>query len=343
MSVPSASSRPCGSDGFILVAVLWILSALAGLAAIYAAYVNETASILVGRDEDLQAQELAMAGVELAVYQLTAVANSQPSHGRLNFALGNADIAVDYVAENARIDINAAPKPLLSGLFVALGANGATADGFADRIVEWRTPLSPGTQDGEAALYRSAGKGYGPRHGPFQHVNELALLPGLPPPLLECALPFLTVYSGQAGIDVFDAAPEVLSALPGITEDRLRVLLAQRQGVSQDVLKAQLGMAAQYVTIQPSTANRITVEMQFKSNRRVRSEAVVLLMDKDREPYRMLSWRQDMEPPNDIQRPVNSTYACARNRGHADAGSSVHRPRKEVASAPTPRRISFAS
>jgi hypothetical protein len=35
------------SDGFILVAVLWILAALATLAAIYSVYVNETASVLV--------------------------------------------------------------------------------------------------------------------------------------------------------------------------------------------------------------------------------------------------------------------------------------------------------
>ena len=150
--------------------------------------------------------------------------------------------------------------------------------------------------------------------------------------LLECALPYLTVYSGQAAVDVFDAAPEVLSALPGITEDRLQVLLSQRQGVSQDVLKAQLGMAAQYVTLQPSKANRITVTMRFKSNRRVRSEAVVLLIDKDREPYRMLSWRHDIGDPNDMQRPLESHSACARSRGRAEAGPSAHQPRSDVAS-----------
>jgi hypothetical protein len=43
-----------------------------------------------------------------------------------------------------------------------------------------------------------------------------------PPALIDCALPYLTVYSGQAGVNVFGAAPEVLSALPGITPERLR-------------------------------------------------------------------------------------------------------------------------
>jgi general secretion pathway protein K len=172
-----------------------------------------------------------------------------------------------------------APKPLLAGLFTALGVKSEEAEGFADRILSWRTPLTAGASDGEATLYRSAGKNYGPRHGPFQHVDELGLVLGLPTALIDCAMPFLTVYSGQAGIDVFDAAPEVLSALPGISPDRLQILLSQRQGAPQDVLRAQLGMAAQFITARPSKANRITVAVRFDTKRRVRSQAVVLLGD----------------------------------------------------------------
>jgi general secretion pathway protein K len=307
------------SEGFILVAVLWILAALAALAAIYSVYVNETAAALVGHDEGLQAQELALAGVELAVYQLTAVPEAQPSRGNLGFRLGNADVAVDFRSESARIDLNLAPKPLLAGLFNVLGAKNEDADGFADRILSWRTPLTSGASDGEAALYRSAGRNYGPRHGPFQHVNELGLVLGLPPGLVDCAMPYLTVYSGQAGIDVFDAAPEVLSALPGITPDRLQILLSQRQGASQDVIRAQLGMAAQYITMQPSKANRITIAVRFDTNRRVRSQAVVLLPDRDTEPFRMLSWHNEIGEPDESPTASDpSERSCARSRGHAD-------------------------
>ena len=39
------------SKGFILVAVLWIISALAGVAAVYSVYVKETASMMAGQDE----------------------------------------------------------------------------------------------------------------------------------------------------------------------------------------------------------------------------------------------------------------------------------------------------
>jgi general secretion pathway protein K len=296
------------SEGFILVAVLWIISALAGVAAVYSVYVKETASMMAGQDEQLEAQELAISGVELAVYQLTAIPEAQPSRGKLVSRIGNAEVMVEFRAETARIDLNLAPKPVLAGLFVALGVQPDAAEGYADRIVGWRTPLASGANDTEAPLYR--GKTYGPRHGPFEHVNELALLAGFPPALIDCVVPFVTVYSGQAAVDVFDAAPVVLSALPGITPDRVQILLSQRQGVSQDVLRAQLGMAAQYVTVQPSRTNRVTVTIRFKSNRRFFSEAVILLADKDEEPYRMLSWRHDISEPNEALGLLGPAAAC---------------------------------
>jgi general secretion pathway protein K len=312
-------SRREPPEGFILVAVLWILAALATLAGIYSVYVNQTAFAMVAHDEGLQARELALAGVELAVYELTANPEAPPSRGKLGFRLGNAAVAVDFRSESARVALNLAPKPLLAGLFTALGVKSEDAEGFADRVLSWRTPLTAGASDSEATLYRSAGRNYGPRHGPFQHVNELGLVVGLPTAPVDCAIPYLTVYGGQAGINVFDAAPEVLSALPGITPERLQILLSPRQGASQDVLRAQLGMAAQFITMQPSKANRITVAIRFDTNRRVRSQAVVLLPDKDTEPFRMLSWRDDIGEPE--SQPAG--LSCASNRGHAEVQRGI--------------------
>ncbi len=279
------------SDGFILIAVLWILAALAGLAAVYALYVRETAYAFVNHDEHLETQAVALAGVELAAYQLTANPKVRPLSGIFSFRLGKAQVTVEFRSENARIDLNLAPKEVLAGLFAGLGATPAQAENYADRIAAWRTPLTAGAPDNETPLYRSAGKNYGPRHGPFQHVNELGLVLGLPPEFVDHALPFLTVYSGQAEVNVLNAAPEVLAALPGITAERLHVLLSQREAAPQDVLKAQLGTGAQYVTVQASNSNRVTVDVQYGDNGHARSEAVILLIDGLSEPYLMLSWR----------------------------------------------------
>ena len=63
----------------------------------------------------------------------------------------------------------------------------------------------------------------------FPHSNELALVRDLPMSLVERALPFVTVYSGRPQINILDAAPEVIAALPGITREDLNAFLAQRQ------------------------------------------------------------------------------------------------------------------
>lgn len=285
-------SHQQASDGFIVVAVLWILAALATLATTYGVYVKATAFALADYDVRLQAQELAMAGVELAVYRLSENPNARPAQGKFGFRLGNAEVAVDFRSESGRIDLNFAPKQLLAGLFIVLGSEPETAEDFADRIIAWRTP-APTTADSETFLYREAGKSYGPRHGPFQHVNELGLVLGLTPDVVDRALPYLTVYSGQPEVNVLNAAPEVLAALPGVALERIEILLAQREGAPRDILNAQLGPAAQYVTAQSSKANRITVDVRFDTKRRMRSEAVVLLLDDDAAPFRLLLWRDE--------------------------------------------------
>jgi general secretion pathway protein K len=298
--------------------VLWILAALATLAATHAVYVNATAFSLADYDIRLQAQELATAGVELAVYRLTEVPEARPSQGEFEFRLGNAAVTVNFRSENGRIDLNFAPRQLLVGLFTVLGAEREDAEGYADRIIAWRTPATSQAADTEDFLYRTAGKTYGPRRGPFQHVNELGLVAGLPSDLVNRSLPYLTVFSGQQEVNISNAAPEVLAALPGLTPGRIEILLAQRAGVSQDVLNSRLGMAAQYVTARSSKANRITVDVRFETGRRMRSEAVVLLLDDDAEPFRVLSWRDDSGEPSSDER-LNITM---RSRPNSDREST---------------------
>ena len=65
----SPNSSAC--DGFIIVAVLWILVALATLASIYSIYINNSALALSGMDDGLQAEALVSAGLELTAFRLT--------------------------------------------------------------------------------------------------------------------------------------------------------------------------------------------------------------------------------------------------------------------------------
>jgi general secretion pathway protein K len=218
-----------GSDGFIVVAVLWILGALATLASIYAVYVINTATSMSVNKDRLQAEALVTAALELTAYRVTAVGtDNRPSRGEFLFRLGNANVTVEFKSETGRIDLNMAPKELLVGLFAGFGAKYSDAEFYADRIIAWRAPSDPDKPNDEASAYRAAGLTYSPRQAPFAHVGELALVLGLPPFLVERAMPFVTVFSGRPEINIFAAPPEVLAAIPGMTPDRLYALLSRR-------------------------------------------------------------------------------------------------------------------
>jgi len=290
-----------GSAGFILVAVLWILGALATLASIYAVYVINTATSMSVNDDRVKAEALITAALELTAYRVTAAGtDNRPSLGEFQFRLGNANAAVEFKSEAGRIDLNMAPKELLAGLFAGLGAKYPDAEYYADRIIAWRAPADPDKPNAEASAYRTAGLTYSPRQAPFTHVGELALVLGLPPFLVERAMPFVTVFSGRAEINIFAAPPEVLAAIPGMTPDRLYTLLSRRGAGPQSAqsVQALFGSDPAGVMADPGKAMRVAVRIEFDNRRQVRGEAAILLLDDGDAPFRVLSWHDDFDGAN---------------------------------------------
>jgi len=281
------------SAGFIVVAVLWILGALATLVAIYAIYVGNTTRAMAINDNAVVAEGLVAAGVELAAYRIvSAPKEARPARGQFALRMGRADVAVAFRAETARIDLNAAPKELLAGLFAVLGARPDDAGQYAERIIGWRTPSPAGAQDREASLYRQAGVSYGPRGAPFAHVAELWLVLGLPPALVERALPHLTVFSGRAEIDVRVASAEVAAAVAGMLPERPDRDLSQRAAAGPSGPPASAG-----TTMEAGDTTRVSVRVDFDDGRRLAAEVVILVRDFGEDPFRVLSWRDDIDGP----------------------------------------------
>ena len=295
--LPHLLNAQSGRDGFIVVAVLWILAALATLASIFSVYVINTAIAFTIHDERLQAESLSRAAIELSVYQFLVNPQAPPSRGTTVFRLGNASVTAEFRSEAARIDLNSAPKELLAGLFTALGAPRPAAESYADRIIGWRSTPAQDDPRNEAATYRAAGIAYAPRGSPFPHTSELGLVFGIPELFVERALPFLTVYSGQPQVNVLDAAPQVLAAIPGMDPERLNAVLAQRNVPQQNTqgLLAMLGPAQNFATTQGNKALRVTSRIAFDSGQRMTTEAVVFVLDSGSEPYRVLTWRDDID------------------------------------------------
>jgi general secretion pathway protein K len=311
-------SAGSGRDGFIIIAVLWMLIALATLASIYSVYIANTAMALAVSDDSLQAELLVTTSLELTAYRFSSTKDAQnpqgpggpgvpgvpgipggakktqPSRGGFSFRAGAANVGVTFVSEAARIDLNEAPLPMLAGLFAAFGVKSEDAVEFANRIVGWRDPPKEGAASEEEGLYRSAGLKYPPRGAPFPHVDELRLVYGLPPALIDRIMPFVTVYSGLPKVHVVDAAPEVIAALPGMTPALLNAFLDKRESgpVDEQSLPRLLGPSQEGATLEPSAAYRVLVRIAFDNGRQVESEAVILTATAEA-PYHVLYWRDD--------------------------------------------------
>lgn len=304
MAMNPATAKPpnkrTAPNGFMVVVVLWLLGGLSVLVSVYSVYVIETATGFAILDNRLRATELTSAAIELGAYQLLASAPpSRPTQGAFRVRLGQATAVVEFRSEASRIDLNAAPKPLLAGLFVALGARPDAADVYADRVVGWRTPASA-QNDREAFFYQGAP--YGPRGGKFPHVQELTLVRGIPLDLVERALPLVTVHSGRPQVNIFDAEPEVIAALPGLSRERLQSILEQRRNPRTEPkdLIALLGPAQQFATTEGSKAVRYSVKGVFDDGFHSASEAVILLFEEGNEPFAILSRRDDLNEQSTV-------------------------------------------
>jgi general secretion pathway protein K len=289
--------RPArGARGFIVIAVLWILAALSALVLIYLTYVTNTAVIVAGSTERIQTEAMVTAGVELAALQLSGQSDAaRPTSGTFNARLGSGRVFVTFRSEAARVDLNAASKGLLSGLMTGLGASASNATVYADRILAWRAPTELGDSDPENSFYKTSGLAYIPRHAPFPAAEELWLVHGIPSEVIGRMLPFVTVFSNMAAVNVLDAAPQVLAALPGMTPESLQSLLAQRSDPSVDP-HALIGLSGgEGATLAGSRAYRITVDVELPDGQRSGGEVVILLLESGDEPYRVLSWHNNSD------------------------------------------------
>ena len=285
-------------DGFILVVVLLMLTALATLASIYSVYASNTAAASLVPEDRLRAEAAIRAGLELTVLQLLSTPEAaRPTHGAFNARVGDAYIKAAFVSEGARIDLNAAPKELLSGLFASFDIPKEKADVYVAHIVGWRTRADANSANSEAAAYKSAGLAYAPRQAPFDSALELRLVMGMPEDLAERILPFVTVYNGRPTIDIVNADPRVLSALPGVTSAMLAdILAARKKGEDGKSLLTRLGPASGAATIDLAKGVRARFIVQLKK-RRLTAEVVFALKNGGDEPYDILNWRDDFDGP----------------------------------------------
>jgi general secretion pathway protein K len=270
--------------GFALVIVLWALLLLSVFAAGFLLEARTTRTIANTAATQLTARTLADGAINRAIMAL--LDPRDPLRLSLDGAsreieLFGQRIVLTCESEAGKIDLNSAPHQLLASLLRAEGAADEEADFIATQIESWRSPLRSSSGDAVLALYRDAGRSYGPRFGSFRSVGELRLVLGMTDALQEAVAPFLTVWSNNGTIDLSVANLGLLSLLASAGDNLASTQLAARQKGNAAGANRPAALA-EALTIGASVG---VSEVAIK-----RTASIQIAGDRN-EPYRVLAWR----------------------------------------------------
>jgi general secretion pathway protein K len=237
-SIPASRN---GQRGIALVLVLWLTIMLMVIASGFAFSMRSEALSARNALSLAQARAAADGAVDRMAFELSRpryptawASDGQPRRWRE----GDVDIVASGVDESSRIDVNAAPDPLLKGLIEQVGgADPETAARIVDGILDWRDTDEARRPNGaEEADYRQAGLPQRPPNAPFETVSEVARVLGMTPAIFARIADSLTVNSRQPGINPATASRNVLLALPNSNAALVDAFLQQRT----DALAARL-------------------------------------------------------------------------------------------------------
>jgi len=210
--------------------------------------------------------------------------------------MGRAAVEAEFLSEAGRIDLNAAPKETLAGLFAAVGVRKTDADYQVDRILGWRTRNQEADREEEASAYRVAGSPISraaPRSRASRSSGSSWACPSssstVSCPSSRCsAAP--RYRCGERGPDR-DRGPARHDTGPSFRGARC----APRAGSGIGTKPA--AAAAPPVQSDVGRTTRINLRIRFDNGRQIRAEAVIFIIEGDEEPYRILSWHDDFDGP----------------------------------------------
>ena len=280
-------------SGIALIVVLWALALLTALAA--SVTFTQRTEVQLNRSllAQVEARQLARAGVNYAVYmlQLTDQEQAWEMDGESRpFRFGEHLIRVAVFEEQGLIDLNRAEADLLAKAFAAVGLDVATADALLDVIDDWKDEDDVHRLHGaESPEYRAAGYSYGPFNGPFRDLSELRLVYGMNADLFVRLRDLLTVDSGRSAVKLTASPPAVRQLL----SDDLTTTVdsARPAGRARLPMRGGAGFAGG-ITGRTRGGLRVQVEIPLTQGGRYVTAATVVLDNRVANGFRIVKWHE---------------------------------------------------
>jgi len=207
-------------QGFSLVLVLLVIAALALAATLFLQAVRGYGRTASAASAAAALEAFADAGIQLAIFDLTASARDGRRTRRLPIdgtsyhcaPAPGALLRLQVQDDAGRVDLNVGSDRLIQALVRGLRLEKAEA--IADAILDYRDSDDNRRPAGaEIDEYAAAGRKAGPRNAPFLSVEELGQVLGLTSEVVALLRPHLTLNSGLEGIDPAAARPELVEII----------------------------------------------------------------------------------------------------------------------------------
>jgi len=323
---------PTNENGVILIALLWILTALSVIALSFS---RET-FVEVAAARNMQSLEdsyfVARAGFEAAIYQLIQRryapalrqtelqdATDPLDLGIVTGTLGSSVYRVDIQDESGKISLNTVSEEQLRNLIEAAGIGKPDSAVITDSILDWRdTDSNPRPNGAEEDYYQMLNPPYKARNGRIDTVEEFLLIRGMtteyfygrPERDMNGSIVYryglsryLSVYSSIPQVNVNFAPLTVLQSIPGMPPGAAQAIYERRrvkpfknpQEISRD-LGISLGATTMpYLGVMQTDFYTLTASAHMansKARRVVRS--IVNIQPVANKLYRTLYWNENV-------------------------------------------------
>ncbi len=324
--------KTTGQQGVIMIALLWILTALAVIALSFS---RETfVEVAAARNtRDLSAAYYAArAGIAVTAYRLverrftTRVQQLQLQTapdpldlGLIRDKFGDCEYQVDIQDESGKINVNLASEDQLRALVLATGIQHPDADVIVDSIVDWRDADNLRHANGaEDDYYQALDPPYKAKNGRLDAVEELLLVRGVTRDyyyghaekapdgsvIFKYGLSrYLTVYSNTPQINVNFAPIEVLMTIPGMTIQAAQQIYERRKTkpFTQDEVTRGLGVGLGAgspipLSVNPTGVYTLTASAHRENSKVVRVIRAVITLESQNDPggYRVIYWNENV-------------------------------------------------
>jgi general secretion pathway protein K len=295
--------RPKNERGIALVIVLWSVLLLTVIAGNFVFAMRTETLVARNAVSAAQAEAVANGAVHRALYETykpAANADTWKTDGReRQWERNGAKIRVVMMDESGKIDINAGSDDLLRGLLLSVGVDAEKSEQMLDAILDWRdADTLPRPKGAESEAYRASGLKYEPANVPFDAVEQLQQVLGMPHDIYLRVAPLTTVHSRQPGINTLVAPRAVLMAIPGADPAQVDAYFEQRrQSLADGQTPPPFPAGAAFTSAAINSVINVRAEARMADGAVFVREAVAHRSGEAKRPVAFLAWKEGRPAP----------------------------------------------